>query len=131
MRGARWSWPLAPFSCNSSKKPGGSWKQANTTTAGLGVAQTRRLRHKLLYTPCFLLNALLFQAMNASLRHVLLLHSSSYQLCRTLGQACLPGHPKTATAAWAMHDCKNCGKTAVMLRRDEDRVKQMVEGFPV
>ena len=28
MLGARWSWPLAPSTCNVSKKPGGSLKEA-------------------------------------------------------------------------------------------------------
>ena len=85
----------------------GSWKQAHTTIAGLGVAKRGVCDVILLYTPCFLLNALFCQAISASLKHVLLCilcHAHSAALENR--HAC-QGTQRQQRQPGQMHDCKS------------------------
>ena len=109
MPGARWSWRLAPFSCNLSKKPG-FLEASSHNDCWAWRCQTRRLRRNNALYALLLAECSVVPGNKCFIEARANLHSSSYQLCRTLGQACLPGHPKTATAAWAMHDCKTVAK---------------------
>ena len=79
MLGARWSWPLAPFSCNVSKKPGGFLEASSHNDCWAWRCQTRRLRRNNALYALLLAECSVVPGNKCFIEARATLHSSSYQ----------------------------------------------------